>query len=1501
MLQGYFRFTPLYLPNSTSGKTSHIQSPVQLAHGRLPHRPLKAGGGNRYLFLVLVIVGILLGSPVFARADVQLAATPSYLSFRDVKLGSSSTQSITLYSGGTTPLTISSIAVSGEAFSFSSRVSFPVTLLPGKKLSVSVRFRPLTPGDASGAITFSSTGGTSSVNLQGRGTVSQLTVAPGMLNFGNVNLNSTATQNLVLTSSGTAPVIVRSVSLSGVGFAISANAYPLTLNPGQSVSVRASFTPASVGAATGSIAVTSNSATASKIKVALSGSGKSSQIAVSPAVLSFGDVPVNTAATKFMTLTASGTAPVTVNSAGITGSGFTLTGATFPATLNPGQTLSLQVNFDPKVTGTAAGSVTVSSNASSGSLATVALSGAGTAPRLTVSATSLSFGNVVLNTSSSQTLNLASTGTAPLTIRSAILAGNGFSLSGATFPVTINPGQTLGLQVVFNPAMAGAVTGSITISSDSLNGNTTTVALTATGTVPQLRLSAASLSFGNVALNATASQTLTLTSSGTAPVTIHSAALTGTAFTVSGASFPAVLNPGQSLSLQVSFNPTTAGAATANLTISSNSSAGSTATVALSGTGASPQLTVSSSTIDFGSVVLNSASNQTLTLTSSGTAPVTVNSATIAGAGFTLAGATLPATLNPGQTLSLQVTFSPTVSGAASGSLTISSNSSRASTVTVALSGTGTSRQLSVSVSTLAFGNVALGSNSIKTVTLTSSGTAAVTVNSAGLSGTGFTLAAATFPATLNPGQSLTLQVTFSPTVAGSATGSLTISSNSSTGSTSTVAITGTGTSSQLAVSPATLAFGNVNLNSTSTQSVTLTASGTAATTVNSAAVTGTGFTLSGTTFPITMNPGQTLTLQVGFSPTVAGAATGAIVVSSNASSGSTSTVSLNGTGAAGLMITTTTLPAAVVGTPYQASLQVTGGTAPYTWTLASGSFPAAISLATNGSIAGTPTTAGSSTFTVRVTDSTSATNTATFAITVNGSLSITTTSVATGIVGTAYTQALAASGGTPAYTWSLASGTLPSGLSLTSAGIISGTPTTAGAYSFTVQVRDSASATKTATFAATVTTSTSPQYTMGDTLYPYSTQAAISKGQSYTDATYHVPVTRITNATADLGLWGMTTNYSTWNPLSSDGNYLILMGCDNNVYDCSHLVVYDANTHNVVRDIAPIIGSWNNGDPEPRWDRSGSHPTWIYYNVGMQLRYLDVSDGSTHLKHDFSANFSEGSGQYIQNGQEGSPSEDTRYWAFAVWLNTITPRRIFVYDSVNDTVVSQMSAVGLSVNNVMMSPDGNYVYVATDWTGSGGNFDGPHVWKRDFSSCVKISGGIPHANWAWSKQGNLGIVRMSTLNTPDEVSFVRADNGAEYSLYYQGNLGWSDSNLLHAYVGATKKGWGFISTYSSNNSSWDYNQIWAFEIDETKCAAEGWWTGTGVHSTCTAAPRIWRVAFTQNIIDASYYFEQPNATMDYSGKHIWFTSNWRTPSGKEDVYQVDLPATWLEDLAALP
>ena len=189
------------------------------------------------------------------------------------------------------------------------------------------------------------------------------------------------------------------------------------------------------------------------------------------------------------------------------------------------------------------------------------------------------------------------------------------------------------------------------------------------------------------------------------------------------------------------------------------------------------------------------------------------------------------------------------------------------------------------------------------------------------------------------------------------------------------------------------------------------------------------------------------------------------------------------------LSITTTSLPNGVQGTAYSASLAATGGVSPYTFSISSGTLPVGLSLSAAGSISGTPTGVGTSSFTVKAVDSSNPSQSATanLSIIVTSSLAITTTSLPNGVAGNAYSATVTANGGITPYTFSLI-GTVPAGLSLSSGGVISGTPMSTGTTNFTVKVQDSTSPSQsttanlsiTITNALSITTTTLPDGVQG-------------------------------------------------------------------------------------------------------------------------------------------------------------------------------------------------------------------------------------------------------------------------------------------------------------------------------------------------------------------------------------------------------------------------------------
>jgi hypothetical protein len=394
-----------------------------------------------------------------------------------------------------------------------------------------------------------------------------------------------------------------------------------------------------------------------------------------------------------------------------------------------------------------------------------------------ISPTSHDFGTLLSGTTQSQAFTLTNAGTITLTLNPVAITGAGAAQYSHTdnCPSSLAVAATCTVTVKFAPTTLGSFPASLDIT--DTNKETFSAALTAVGTAPVASLSATSHNFGNLTINRTTTQPFTLTNTGTATLNISSIAMNFTPPLSSGFNFSSSdtclttsqLAPSASCTLDVQFAPTTTTQYSATVMISDDSGTG-TQTVGLTGTGVLPfpAVAFTPASLSFqNTVVTNSATPQTTTLSNSGTADLVISTVTVTPNVFSLTsnscnGVTL-AHDNPASTCSIVVNFTPNAVGAFSGQVVVNSNVA-GGTSTMPLNGQGVPAG-SIGVTQPATYRTTIGTTQAQTLTVTNTGGSAVsslTVNApAGTSAGAFVESANNCPSTLVPGATCTFVVTY--------------------------------------------------------------------------------------------------------------------------------------------------------------------------------------------------------------------------------------------------------------------------------------------------------------------------------------------------------------------------------------------------------------------------------------------------------------------------------------------------------------------------------------------------------------------------------------------------------------------------------------------------------------------------------------------------------------------------------------------------------------------
>lgn len=591
--------------------------------------------------------------------------------------------------------------------------------------------------------------------------------------FGNVRLGQTKQDTLRIVSNGDASLTVSSSAMKQTTpYSASPTGTNRQLTVGTQEVNTITFNPSSAGTFVDTFVVNSNASTAADQRKTVVVSGTAVQaIFTGNTSFPFNNVKVGQTKDLAYTYQNTGTDTLFVTSANLQSSTFFSILGAAAATVPPGGTGTLNLRYAPTSKATHSTQLTFTA-ANNIATPTVVLTGAGVAPQLSALGL-IQLGAIKIGATGSQNLDLENIGNDTLTITSVTIApqyqGSKFSVgSGGTG--TILPGAKRSVILGYQPTVLGNDTAKIVVASNDPTVPTREVLVMGRGALPAMKVSGPdTLKFGDVRVNSTATlSTVTIENTGEAELLITLLQATPDLFTI--VSPITTVGGFANIPVQVKFSPTAEGVVTGMLFIAGDDAKFPRDTIYLSGRGTVSQFDTPSE-INFGDVKMLGHRDSAFYLRNLGTAPVTISAYSIAGptGAFTFQD-TAKHTIPAHDSIAIKVRFTALDDISYAGTLTIRTTESANSTRTIGLLGRGIDSKLSLSDASLDFGEVDTMKTATKSVVITNTGTAAISINDLGLSGSqvaAFSKEHSALPKTLGPSDTMQVHLTFAPVVGG--------------------------------------------------------------------------------------------------------------------------------------------------------------------------------------------------------------------------------------------------------------------------------------------------------------------------------------------------------------------------------------------------------------------------------------------------------------------------------------------------------------------------------------------------------------------------------------------------------------------------------------------------------------------------------------------------------------------------------------------------------------
>ena len=639
--------------------------------------------------------------------------TPSSLDFFSPPGVTSTPRTVVLRNDGTTALSVKGVGSTDWAFTVAANSSSPcgATLLPNASCRIDVIFTPaaLVAYQGSLEILTDAPNPVVRVPLTGVGEPAQLSFTPASMSFPLTLLRSTSpSQTAMIRNPGRVPLILHEVTPGfGGEFQLTADRcgpYPRTLQPGGSCEVDVAFTPLYGGARQGGLMVRSNVPGPMPV-LPLTGDGLAQpELTATPSDVSFGDQPVGiSGAPARIEMTNTGTAPMQITATTIGGPhaqdvrivGGTCRVVRRPVVLEPEQSCDLVVQFQPSDLGGRAATLDVTSDAP-GPTSVVTLEGHGIAAgEVTFDPTPVAFADQpVGSTSASTTIVVTNTSGKDVELRQVVLDGRDADefaiVDEKCTGATLATGATCAVRIEFSPLRIGPGTATLVVTDAARVWHETLVQ--GTGTGGRVAFEPAAVDFGPSPVGATERRDVEIRNIGNAEMTVTGVSFTSADFQGTQWCVGARIVPGGSCTMRVAFTPSAAGARQGELLVSSTAP-DSPAQLPLTGVGTVAEITLGATALTLGDHAVGTVSPaQSVTVASTGAAPLSVRDVTVTGAhpgDFALTENCSFRGHAPGATCTVTVTFRPTSTGSRAAAVTINSNvAGGPHSVTLAGSGT---------------------------------------------------------------------------------------------------------------------------------------------------------------------------------------------------------------------------------------------------------------------------------------------------------------------------------------------------------------------------------------------------------------------------------------------------------------------------------------------------------------------------------------------------------------------------------------------------------------------------------------------------------------------------------------------------------------------------------------------------------------------------------------------------------------------------------------------